>query len=383
MGEEETCALVIDSGSNTIRAGFAGDDAPRSVFPSMIGRPKLKATHGHELQDAFIGDEAWAKRGILNMKFPVEHGFVTSWVDMEKIWHHTFYNELCAAPEEHPVVLSEPPGNPKANREKTTQIMFENFSVPAMHLKIQAALSLLSSGRLTGMVLDSGHSASYAVPIHDGNALPHAVCRVNLGGRDLTQYMINIISKRLIGEYMMTPFDLSNTVGREIVRDIKEKLAYVPMSFCEEKKKYDAGFVEEKEYELPDGRMLKVGSERFHCGEVLFKPSLAQSEALGVHDVVYHSIMKCDVSLRHCLYANIVLAGGSTMLPGIAERFNHEMHILAPCGVKIKILAPYERRYSTWIGGSILASLATFQSMCVTKEEYDDCGPGIVHRMCT
>ncbi|KAF9170420.1 hypothetical protein BGX21_009005 [Mortierella sp. AD011] len=364
----EYTALVIDNGSGVIKAGFANDDAPRAILPSVVGR----SGPGVNAKDTYVGDEAISKSADLELKYPINRGIVQNWDDMQSLWYHTFYNELRVAPEEHSVLLSEPPLNPKASREKTTQIMFEVFNTPAMYVSIQAVLSLHSAGLTTGIVLDSGDGVTHAVPVFEGYSLPQAIIRDNVAGRDLTSYTLKALSK-----LATLPAGIR---GTEIARDAKEKLCYVALDYDQE---LQASAALSKTYDLPDGTNITVGSDRINIPEALFKPDyILGIEAPGIHEVTYNSIMKADVDLRRNLYGNIILAGGSTLFPGFGDRLQKEVSALAPKSITVNVVSPPQRATSAWLGGAALASSSTFQSMWVTKQEYEESGPAIVHRKC-
>lgn len=288
---------------------------------------------------------------------------------MEKIWHHAFYNELRVAPEEHPTFLTEAPRNPRANREKMTQIMFETFNVPAMYVANSAVMGLFVSGRTTGTVLDLGDGACDAVPVYQGYALPHAILREDLAGRDLTNFMAQMMDNRGYG------------FAKEglIARDIKDKSAYVALDFDQEFSIVD---FEEKVYEATDGGQVykvKLGNERFRCGEALFRSDFCALNARPIHQLAYDSIMKCDIDIQKEMFYNLVMVGGTSMLPGLRERLQKELELLGPTQ-KMRVVAQPERKYSVWIGCSIHACMPSFQQSWISKEEYDESGPSYTGR---
>jgi len=206
---------------------------------------------GMDQKDAYVGDEAQSKRGVLTLKYPIEHGIVTNWDDMEKIWHHTFYNELRVAPEEHPVLLTEAPLNPKANRERMTQIMFETFNVPAMFVAIPAVLSLYGSGRTTGLVFDSGHGVTHVVPVYDGYHIHNSIIRSNFAGQDLNGYLMKLLKKKL---------------PESVVQNIKEDLCFVE----QDKASSTTPSIIEKDFILPDGQVIQVFLHNIASSIVLY-----------------------------------------------------------------------------------------------------------------
>ncbi|KAF8640926.1 hypothetical protein AX17_000573 [Amanita inopinata Kibby_2008] len=318
--------------------------------------------------DVFIGRRAQEFRGLLKIKYPMEHGIVTDWDDMERIWNWIYTEELGTLSEEHPVLLTEAPLNPRSNRDVAAQIFFDTFNVPALFTSVQAVLSLYSTGRTTGIVLDSGDGVTHAVPVFEGFSMPHAIRRVDIAGRDVTDHLQLLLRKS--GHHLHT------TAEREVVRTIKEKCCYVALHPAKEEKD-TLGRAED--FRLPDGNIVQLGPERFRAPEILFNPELIGQEYAGVHQVVVDSINRVDLDLRKSLFSNVVLSGGSTLCRGFGDRLLNEVKKLALKDVKIKIYAPPERKYSTWIGGSILAGLSTFKKMWVSAEEYQE-DPDIIHK---
>ncbi|XP_064418443.1 uncharacterized protein LOC102352647 isoform X4 [Latimeria chalumnae] len=306
-------AVVIDNGSGLIKIGIAGDSQPRIIHSNMIGRAKAKPMMiGAGQKDFYIGEEVLPKRGILSIKYPVSNGIVVSWDDMEKIWNHVYTKDLNIRPFERPVLITEAPLNPLKNREKMTQLLFETFNVPAIYVAIQAVLALYASGLTTGCVIESGDGVTHTVPIFEGYSLPHSILRLDLAGRDLTEYLMRILTE----------------------------------------------------------------------SGILFAPSNIGMEAPGIDKLCFNSIMKCDRDFRSSFFVNIILSGGSTLFPGIENRLSKELRKLVPAGSPVKVSAPPDRQISVWIGGSILSSLSAFQEMWISKSEFKEVGPNIVHRKC-
>lgn len=361
--------LVIDNGSGSTKAGIAGEHLPKSTFPSIVGHLKYQPSILPSSCKIYVGDEAICKKGMCSLKYPIEHGIVSNWSDMEQLLLHTYMNELRVPSEEHAVILTEPSLNPKHNKEKLTEMMFETFNVPSIYIGVQAVLSLYSSAMTTGLVTDIGDGVTHIVPIFDGYSMNHGIQRINLAGRSVTTRLSQLLFES--GSRLVSSSDF------QTCRLIKETCCYLAQDFDSEVKKSVHDVV--INYQLPDGQQLSLDSCRYLAPEILFQPGLAGQDLPGIHEAVYSSIFACDIDVRKELISNVVLSGGTTLIKGFEERFRNEVQMKISGNAKVRVLAPAERNFSVWIGGSVLGSLDSFRTLLLSKEEYFENGNDAVH----
>ena len=329
--------------------------------------------------DWFAGERAEKLRGLLKLKRPLVHGRGRDYAALEKLWRYMYQSELRAQSEEHPVLLTEPLQNPRQHRERCAELLFETFRVPALCIAPAPVLSLYAAGRSAGIVLDVGEGVAQSVPVVEGFVVAHAVSRADVAGAQVTEQLARLLARA--GHLFSTTTEL------EVVREMKEAACYVAVDCAAEEDRAaltmhsrSAAGSPWGSYRLPDGTCCELGPERFRAPEVLFRPDLVGDEAPGVHNMVAESVARCDIDLRARLYSSVLLAGGTTRLPGFGQRLLGELRRVAPADTRIRIMAPQERALSAWIGGSLLASLSTFKKMCVTKQEYEQYGAGVLHR---
>ncbi|CAH0038225.1 unnamed protein product [Clonostachys rhizophaga] len=328
---------------------------------------------GISLVDHYYGEEAEEHRPLFDQRYPVDDGIITNFTDIEWIWDYLYEKRLKSQAKDHPLLLAEPNANSKDNREKTVTLLFEQYYVPALYLSMRGVLAIHPSGSSTGVVLDSGTASTYAVPVYEGFALRRGIQRLDIGGQHLTDHFFEGLARG--GN------NLGTISERRLARKVKEEYCYVAQDFRRELQLAQGGTLTETSYKLVDGKSITVGRERFMTPEALFHPHLmGMNNEMGIQHLTLGAVLKSDTSLQDRLYENIVLAGGSTLFPGIQDRMHTEMTGLAPSSSKVNVVALPERNHASWIGGSMVASLSTFQKMCVLYEEYDEVGPTIVLR---
>ncbi|CDP10197.1 unnamed protein product [Coffea canephora] len=432
-GGDEVSAIVVDLGSHTCKAGYAGEDAPKAVFPSVVGsidqmevdEPDNPDKNSGSVPDSkskakrklYVGSQALGfRRDHMEVLSPIKDGIVADWEIVESIWDHAFKECLLIDPKEHPMLLAEPCANSQQQREKSAEIMFEKYQVPALFLAKNAVLTSFASGRATSLVVDSGGGSTTVAPVHDGYVLQKAVATSPIGGEFLTDCLMKSLESKGItikpryafkrkdirpGEFQTVDLDFPNTTEsyklycqRVIASDIKECVCRAPDTPYDDSSYSNIPMTS---YELPDGQTIEIGADRFKAPDILFNPSLAQtipgmenfaetaSSVRGLPQMVLESINKCDVDIRRELFSSILLAGGTASMQQLKERLEKDLLEESPQAARVKVLASgnaTERRFSVWIGGSILASLGSFQQMWFSKSEFEEHGASYVQRKC-
>ncbi|KJE92290.1 actin-like protein 2 [Capsaspora owczarzaki ATCC 30864] len=388
MDEKGNRVVVCDNGTGFVKCGFAGTNFPTAIFPSLVGRPILRSDEkvgDVVVKDLMVGDEAAAVRAMLDIKYPMDNGIVRSWEDMEHVWNYTFQERLKIDPKNCKVLLTEPPMNPKKNREKMLETMFEKYNFAGVYVAIQAVLVLYAQGLLTGVVVDAGDGVTHIVPVFDGFALPHLTRRLDIAGRDITRYLIKLL--------LLRGYAFNHSADFETVRQLKEKVCYSAYDIESETKLARQTTVLVEKYTLPDGRVISVGQERFEAPEALFQPHLINVDAPGVAEMLFNTINAADIDTRPEFYKHIVLSGGSTMYPGLPSRLEREIKQLYLERIlkgdtsklskfKIRIEDPPRRKHMVYLGGAVLADIMkNKESFWISREEWKAQGPRCLEKL--
>ncbi|OUZ99180.1 Actin-related protein [Macleaya cordata] len=395
-GGDEVSAIVVDLGSHTCKAGYAGEDAPKAVFPSFVGvidqleagdavkseresESVLDSKNGVRPFDSdktkakrklYVGSQALGyRRDHMEVLSPIKDGVVVDWDMVDNVWEHAFRERLLIDPKEHPMLLAEPSSNTPQQRERTAELMFEKYKVPALFLAKNAVCFYPSLAHTPA--LSSYYSISFS---HQCNNLWLTILLFIARFSHLLLLTVDLDFPNTTESYRLYS-------QRVIASDIKESVCRAPDTPYDESAYANIPMTP---YELPDGQTIEIGADRFKIPDILFNPSIVQTipgmesfadtapSIRGLPQMVIESINKCDVDIRRELFSSILLAGGTASMQQLKERLEKDLLEESPQAARVKVLASgnaTERRFSVWIGGSILASLGSFQQMWFSKAE--------------
>ena len=366
---------VIDNGSGYMKAGFSGEEAPKVMFPTMVGKTKVEGIYvGDEKKESIIGSEAEKKFGILDISYPIQGGTIVNWDEMERIWANTFYGELKISPEEHNLLLSESPFITRKDREKMLEMMFETFNCASTYLVAQSVLAAYSVGKSTGISIDCGHTSLNFAPIYEGFLQRHCVQHIPIAGKDINDILINLLIKN--GQV------IDSKMQKQSIIKAKESFCFLRHDNEDEieKKKEE----ETKEWKLPDKKKITISKERFQATEVIFDPKQFGYDYPNFQELFKKTVKGIDSDLREIMLANIIFNGGTTLIKGFKSRVTQEIEQAGQdYEFKKKVHTYPEAQFMAWLGGSILTSLTNFENLWITKAEYKEEGKAtIVHKKC-
>lgn len=388
----ELPAVVCDTGTGVIKAGFAGEKAPSVEFQTLLGRPMLQANEGLtgvQLSDLMVGDAANNARSVCRLSRPIENGVIQDWQGMEAIWDHTFEKMGCNTSERR-VVQTEAALNPLKNREQIVELMFEKYSFQAVNVSVQAILALCSRGLDTGFVVDSGDGVTHLVPVLKSFVEPAYVERINIAGRHVTEQLMKLL--------LANGKSLNSTTDFETVREVKQKHCYVAYDLQAERRLANETTVVDRKFTLPDTREIRLSSERFLAPEILFSPQLfdrSRDDHQGLARKVYDTINKNSIDARKELFQSIVLSGGTTTFPGFSSRLEKDIKQLhadatargsqqSSTKFRCTVEDPPERQHMVFNGASLLGAFHQADSpWWMTRAEYNELGASAVHRLVT
>jgi actin-related protein 3 len=395
--------IVIDNGTGYTKMGYAGNSVPDYIVPTIIANPEkktnVKVSDTADLE-FYIGSDAVDKRLNYTVENILSHGIIDDWDNIEKYWQRCFFQWMRCDPEEHYVLLTEPPLNPPENREYTAEIMFETFNVPGMYIGVQAVLALIASRLakdaekiLTGTVIDSGDGVTHIIPVVDGYVIGSCIKHIPLAGSDITKFVMELLRNR---NEDIPPEDI-----KMVARKVKEQFSYVAPDMVKEFLKYDEDPERFKIFEGEHPKTKKpykvdIGYERFLGPELFFNPEIYSSQHVSpLPDMIDSTIQLCPIDTRKRLYKNIVLSGGSTMFKDFAKRLERDVNrlckkrfgeqkskLLSNSSIdlqetEVKVIQHRMQRFAVWFGGSMLGSLPQFYEMAHSKKAYEEFGPSI------
>lgn len=415
----------MDNGTGLTKLGFAGNDSPSFVFPTVIATRSgsgpsgggssnpsnlsflsggsggnVAQKRGTEDLDFYIGEQALSHNtgstSNYGLSYPIRHGQIENWDHMERFWQESIFKYLRVEPEDHHFLLTEPPLNPPENRENTAEIMFESFNCAGLYIAVQAVLALAASWTsskvkdrsLTGTVIDSGDGVTHVIPVAEGYVIGSAIKNIPIAGRDITHFVQGLLRDR------NEPDSTFRTAER-----VKENYSYVCQDIVKEFNKYDQDPEKFKKYvvDYPNrpSVTVDVGYEQFLAPEIFFNPEIASSDFLTpLPEVVDTVIQSSPIDVRRGLYKNIVLSGGSTLFTNFGRRLQRDIKGIVDeriarsealsgaksGGLDVQVISHKKQKHAVWYGGSLMATTPEFHTYCHTKADYEEYGASIARR---
>ena len=360
--------IIVDIGTSMIKAGLSGQEKPSLVFPNYFGEMKYSKSLDSWKDDdkkEIIGNDCNKYLGVIKLRYPLSHGIFDDPKDITPIFDYIYNNLDMSITEikEHPVLITDPLLNPQENRKNIAKILFDNYKIEQLFFASQPILSLFSTSSTSGAVLESGDGVTQSCIIYEGYSIPGSNRRINLGGREVTEYLQYLLNRK--------GYDLKNSDGFQITKKIKEELCE---TYADE-----GNSIENVNYTLPDDSVIEIGEERRLAPEILFNPLLREYEYPGLPEILSESINKTNVDLKLQLYGSILLSGGNTNIKGMKERIYKEIKKLAPKNAKIRLHTPSNPENCSWIGGNIISSLEIAKKMWISVKEWMEKGEYIIN----